>query len=160
MKSGIPEWMGRLPNKPNEKVPVRIEKEDEGITDIYGNGKERMCCHTYISTDNILISHWIVPAGQSFQPPDLHSGDEPYYILEGEAYIFNPETGQLISAKEGDIVFIPRKSWHQVYNFSDKDVIIIAIITGKPWEEKDMDLVEKRDFRSVYFNKESMGERK
>lgn len=152
MKSGIPEWMGRLPFEPGKKVPVKIDKTDTGITNIYGNGKEKMCTHTYISTDNILISHWIVPAGQSFQPPDLHSGDEPYYILDGEAHLFNPETGQLISAKAGDVVFIPRKSWHQVYNFSDRDVVIVAIIAGKPWEEKDMDLVEKRDFKPLYFN--------
>jgi mannose-6-phosphate isomerase-like protein (cupin superfamily) len=147
----IPRWMGRLPFPSGEKKPVKIASQDVGETDIYGEGRERMCCHTYVSTDKILISHWVVPPGQSFQPADIHSGDEPYYILQGEAHVFNPETGQLAQAKEGDIVFIPRKTWHQVYNFTDEDVIIVAIIAGKPWEQQDMEQVEKRGLTPVYF---------
>ena len=55
-------------------------------------------------------------------------------------------------AKEGDVVFIPRQTWHQVYNFSDKDVDIIAIIAGKPWEKKDMDQVAERGVKPVFYN--------
>ena len=152
MESKIPDWIGNLPFKPDKKEPVKIDSNDMGETAIYGEGKQRICCYTYISTDNILISHWIVPPGQSFQPPDIHSGDEPYYVLKGEAYVFNPETGQLVFAKEGDVIFIPRQTWHQVYNFSDKDVVIIAIIAGKPWVKKDMDLVAERGVKPVFYN--------
>ncbi len=154
MSAKIPQWMGNLPFRPDEKKPLRVDCQDEGRTDVYGEGRERICCHTYISTDKILISHWIVPPGQSFQPPDVHSGDEPYYILQGEAHVFNPESGQLAQAKEGDLVLIPRKTWHQVYNFSDKDVIIIAIIAGKPWEQADMEQVEERGVTPVYLKGE------
>jgi mannose-6-phosphate isomerase-like protein (cupin superfamily) len=151
MESKIPEWVGNLPFRPDAKKPVRIDSSDMGETAIYGEGTQRICCHTYISTDNILLSNWIVPPGQSFQPPDIHSGDEPYYVLYGEAHVFNPETGQLVSAKGGDVIFIPRKTWHQVYNFSDKDVMIIAIIAGKPWEQEDMDKVAKTGVKPVFY---------
>ena len=154
MESKIPDWVGNLPFKPDKKEPVKIDSNDTGETAIYGEGKQRICCYTYISTDNILISHWIVPPGQSFQPQDIHSGDEPYYVLKGEAHVFNPETGQLAFAKEGDVILIPRQTWHQVYNFSDKDVDIIAIIAGKPWEKKDMDQVAERGVKPVFYNEE------
>lgn len=148
----VPQWMGNLPFDKNNKEPLKIAAEEKGMNEIYGEGNNRICCHTYISTDDVLISHWKVPSGQSFQPPDIHSGDELYYILDGEAHIFNAETGQLVLAEEGSLVFVPRKSWHQVYNFSDSDVTLIAIITGKIWEEEDMEMVEDRNFNSIFFN--------
>jgi mannose-6-phosphate isomerase-like protein (cupin superfamily) len=151
MESKIPDFIGNLPFRPEDKKPVKIDSNEMGETAIYGEGKEKMCTYTYISTENILISHWIVPPGQSFQPPDIHSGDEPYYIFKGEAHVFNPETGQLVCAKAGDVVFIPRKTWHQVYNFSDKDVVIIAIIAGKPWVKEDMDQVTERGVKPVFY---------
>ena len=151
-KDKIPEWVGNLPEGKDNKKPLKIEVNDAGYTEIYGEGINRICCHTYISTNDILISDWIVPPGQSFQPPDIHAGDELYYILEGEAHVFNPETGQLVCAKQGSVVFTPRRSWHQVYNFSDDNVKIIAIITGKIWNPGDLDQVENKNLKSVFFN--------
>ena len=151
-KGQIPEWVGNLPFDKDNTKPLKITSNDLGHTEIYGEGINRICCYTYISTTNILLSDWIVSPGQSFQPPDIHAGDELYYILEGEAHVFNPETGQLVAAKQGSVVFTPRRSWHQVYNFSDDNVRLIAIITGNVWSPGDMELVENKNFKSLFFN--------
>ncbi|MCL5985620.1 MAG: cupin domain-containing protein [Actinobacteria bacterium] len=146
--SGIPSWMGNHPFPPDKKRPVLINKKDEVIT-VYGSGKEKISPHIAISTDKILISTWHVPPGQTFQPPDIHSGDEPYYVLKGTATVVNPETGQVVEANEGDAVLIPAKCWHQVYNFTEEDLIIVAIIEGKIWEIEDIDSVSGFKFKQV-----------
>lgn len=53
------------------------------------------------------MSEWTVLPGQTSQPPGIHFGDEPYYILKGRPTIVNPEAGRCIQAKEGDVVLIP-----------------------------------------------------
>ena len=148
--SGIPSWIGNLPFPPEEKRPCLIKPEQAHHT-VYGFGKERISPRIYISTDKILMSDWTVPPGQTFSPPDIHAGDEPYYVLKGTATIVNPETGQVIEARAGDAVLIPARCWHTVYNFTDEDVVIVAIIAGKVWEEDDADIVTNYSLEPKFF---------
>jgi len=122
-KSNIPWWANKYPFPPEEKKPALIRQEDE-IYSNYGKGNDRITCEIFISTDKILMSARIVPPGQSFQPPDIHTGDEPYYVLKGVASVYNPETGQLVEAKAGDAVLMPAGCWHVVYNFGEDDVFM------------------------------------
>ncbi len=102
----------------------------------------------------LLLSAWIVPPGQSFQPPDIHTGDEPYFVLRGVASVYNPETGQLVEAKAGSVVFIPAGCWHSTFNFGEEEMYLCAIIEGKPWSPKAMKLVEEAELKPVgYKNK-------
>jgi gentisate 1,2-dioxygenase len=130
----LPAWAGNHPFPPNKKKPVHITRERQ-IDSIYGTGTHRINTCIYASTDKILMSHFRVPPGGSFMPPDIHAGDELYYVLEGNPTLVNPETGQALNMKEGDAALIPERAWHLVYNFGDKDVVIIAMIEGPLWDE-------------------------
>lgn len=151
--AGLPDWAGNHPFPPDKKKPVLLKKEDEVVT-VYGAGREKISPRIFASTDKILMSSWVVPPGQTFEPPDIHSGDEPYYILRGKPTIVNPETGQVIQASAGDAVLIPAKSWHCVYNFTDEDVEIIAIIEGPMWDSEDLEQVTDFTLKTVRYKGE------
>lgn len=143
-------WYGKHPFSPESKKPAKLDEKND-ITLVYGKGEEMIAPRNFVSTDKILVSIWSVPPGQSFEPPDIHSGDEPYYILKGEPTIVNPETGQCIQAKEGDAILIPRKCWHRVYNFTEEEVTVIAIIEGPIWDSKDIENISNYKLESVNY---------
>jgi quercetin dioxygenase-like cupin family protein len=148
--AGMPDWAGNHPFPPDKKRPMLITPKDEIVT-VYGTGREKISPRVFVSTDKILMSSWSVPPGQTFQPPDIHSGDEPYYVLRGKPTIVNPETGQAIQANEGDVILIPAKCWHCVYNFTEEEVVIVAIIEGPLWDAKDLEMVTGQKMNAVYF---------
>lgn len=148
--AGLPGWAGNHPFPPDKKKPMVLHENDDIIT-VYGSGREKISPRLYASTDKILMSVWNVPPGQTFQPPDIHSGDEPYYILKGRPTIVNPETGQCTQAEQGDVILIPAKCWHTVYNFTDKEVAIIAIIEGPLWDESDIEMVTNFKLKTVKY---------
>ena len=150
---GLPDWAGCHPFTPDKKRPVVLDEKNDVIT-VYGSGREKISPRIFASTDKILMSLWTVPPGQTFQPPDIHSGDEPYYILKGRPTIVNPENGQCIQAKEGDVVLIPAKCWHTVYNFTEEEATIIAIIEGPMWDESDIELVSGFKLKPVGYKSE------
>jgi len=147
---GLPDWAENHPFPPDKKKPVILDPADDVVT-VYGAGREKMSPRIFASTDKILMSVWTVPPGQTFQPPDIHSGDEPYYVLKGKPTIVNPETGQCIQAKEGDAILIPAKCWHTVYNFTDEEATIIAIIEGHMWDESDIELVSNFKLQTIKY---------
>ena len=57
----------------------------------------------------------------------------------------------MIEAKEGDAVLIPARCWHTVYNFTDEDVVIVAIIAGKVWEDDDAETVSNYKLEPKFF---------
>ena len=89
------------------------------------------------------MAEWECAPGRSFEPPDIHSGDEVYYITEGELIVENPNTGQVVQAKEGDCIHILLKTYHKPYNFTDKKTNLICMAQGILWKENDFDEVEE-----------------
>ena len=156
--AGLPDWAGNHPFPPDKKKPVILDPKDDIVT-VYGSGREKMAPRIFASTDKILMSIWTVPPGQTFQPPDIHSGDEPYYVLEGRPTLVNPETGQCTQAEAGDALLIPAKCWHTVYNFTDEAATIVAIIEGPMWDESDIELVSDYKLEAVKYkeNPEDQG---
>ncbi|MCL5070759.1 MAG: cupin domain-containing protein [Actinobacteria bacterium] len=148
--AGLPDWAGVHPFTPDKKKSTILDPKNDVIT-VYGSGREKISPRIFASTDKILMSSWTVPAGQTFQPPDIHSGDEPYYVLKGRPTIFNPETGQCIQAKEGDAILIPAKTWHSVFNFTTEEVVIVAIIEGPMWDESDIELVSSFKLKTIKY---------
>jgi gentisate 1,2-dioxygenase len=86
-----------------------------------------------------------VPPGQSFQPPDIHSGDETYYIREGELTEVDHTSGQVVEVQEGEVLHIPAKTWHNAYNFTDKKLHLLNPAEGGMWVDADLEQVS--DFR-------------
>jgi gentisate 1,2-dioxygenase len=82
----------------------------------------------YLSTEEITVCTMDIGPGGMFDPPDIHPGDETYYILEGSITILNPLTGQSAEVREGEAVLIPKGALHSGYNFQDKTVKVLAVI--------------------------------
>ena len=89
-------------------------------------------------TSNILLDEadW-KGAGRAFHkvviPPmgeigyHVHSGDsESYYVLSGSG-VYN-DNGTKTELKEGDFAFTPDGCGHGLYNNTDKDLVILAVI--------------------------------
>jgi gentisate 1,2-dioxygenase len=136
----VPEWLGNVPFPPDKKVPCELNGKDAKVI-FYGSGKEKICVTIYCSTDRILLSQWEVPPGQSFQPADIHSGDETYYILTGELTEVDHTTGQAIRAIQGEVICIPSKTWHNAYNFTDEKLVLLNPAEGGMWIESDLEKV-------------------
>ena len=139
-KSGMPHWMGNFPNPSDKKVPIVIRKQDAKPL-IYGRGRHLDSTPLYISTDNIgYLGEYTVPAGEYFDPPDVHPGDECYYCLEGTAHLFDPVHGDVVVLNPGDALLIPKGTWHVGFNFGDKPFRLIALVAPSIWSEDDMGL--------------------
>ncbi|MCD6318654.1 hypothetical protein J7M02_06260 [Candidatus Aerophobetes bacterium] len=105
-KIGVPEHHGRFPFEPGEKSPVVLKRGDN-LARLYGKEPNYIATRTCVSTDKIHTSEFSVLSGKYFDPPDIHIGDEVYYVKEGKAHILNPETGQVHNIAEGDFFYIP-----------------------------------------------------
>ena len=121
----LPDWFGSYPFKPHEKRPC-VLKECDGLRRIYGRAPHDIETHLHVSTDRVTCSEFRVRPGEYFDPPDIHSGDEVYYILRGKATVFNPDDGDVRVAEEGDFFLIPGGVWHQTFNFSDAELVILT----------------------------------
>jgi cupin superfamily acireductone dioxygenase involved in methionine salvage len=105
-KSSMPEWMGNWPFREGEvKRPVVITREKE-LSTLYGYEGHQVC-----------------------------SGDEIYYVTQGDPTAFNAEMGEVFQMHQGDALLIPRGTRHQIANFTEKIVKIIATNAPKTWVE-------------------------
>jgi mannose-6-phosphate isomerase-like protein (cupin superfamily) len=129
----IPSWVGNYPFSPQEKKPVVMDRE-KSILFVYGKGSHKVSCTTAISTNHIQAGMMVVQPGEYFEPPDIHSGDEVYYILDGEGVVMNPETGRGGKAGKGDVVLIPKGVWHQTFNTDDRNLRALAFIAPLQWQ--------------------------
>lgn len=145
-KAKVPSHHGRFPFAPDEKRPALLKKEMR-MPRLYGKGQNFIATYTCASTNRIHVSTFIVLPGKYFDPPDIHVGDEVYYVTKGKANVFNPETGEVLSVEKGDFFYIPAGTWHQVWNFGEEEAIFINWIAPQLWSDK------KRG-TSISFNKE------
>ena len=121
----LPYWFGNYPFKPQEKEACLLSKE-AGIRRVYGKAPHDIEVHLHVSTDKITCSEFHILPGEYFDPPDIHTGDEVYYILRGTATIFDPDDGTVYLAREGDFFLIPEGTWHQTFNFFDEELEILT----------------------------------
>ena len=132
----VPEYFGNFPFSPDKKRPVVITKQMMKLF-VYPLGDLHNSDLNWIiaSTDKLYTGIYQLPPGGTFDPPGLHGGDEPYYILKGTVTLTNPETGQSVTAKEGEAIHIPRGAWHKAYNFGPETARILVMIAPKIWDE-------------------------
>lgn len=87
--------------------------------------------YLYLSTENMTVVLWEMAPGSQFDPPDYHQGDEIYYILDGEITELNPVTGEVLRAKKGEAMLIPKETVHIGINFGKKVMRNFAVIAPK-----------------------------
>lgn len=149
-KSEVPKHHGCFPFPPNRKKPVLL-KPDMRLPRLYGTGQNLIMTYTCASTDKIHVSTFTVLPGKFFDPPDIHVGDEVYYVIKGQAKLFNPETGEVLNAEEGDFVYIPAETWHQVWNFGNKEVTFINWIAPQLWSDEKRGTSIKFEKKPVFY---------
>ena len=132
----VPEWVGRHPFAPEEKRPVLLTRKTS-IPRVYGKRPHQIATYLHASTDKITSTEFSVAPGARFEPPDIHSGDEVYYILKGRATTLNPETGEVYIVKQGEVLLVPKGTWHQTYNFTEETITILCFFAPTIWSDDD-----------------------
>lgn len=146
----IPDWVGNYPFPPDKKRPVLMNRE-KSILFVYGKGLHKVSCTTAVSTNHIQTGIMIISPGEYFEPPDIHSGDEVYYVLNGECAVLNPGTGRAFKAKEGEVVLIPKGIWHQTFNIGDKKLEVLAFIAPLQWKKGDVHIPSDFAGEAAYY---------
>jgi gentisate 1,2-dioxygenase len=102
--------------------------------------------YLFVSTDKLTVGTWQLGPGGTYDPPDLHAGDEVYYVLEGVLTEHNPLLGEFIQAKKGDALLLPMHGYHKGYNFEQSIMRILYVIAPKIWEDQipPMDFSNKK----------------
>jgi len=129
--------IGCHPFKPEDKRSMLIRK-DSFVDFIFppDNPYTSDLSRLIVGTDTLLVGTYQLAPGGSFDPPDIHPGDEAYYILNGTVTQQNSVSGQFIQAKQGESIWMPREAWHKAYNFTDEIVRILFFIAPKPWDDQ------------------------
>lgn len=127
--------MGRYPFEAKDKKPMLLQKHNY-FHYLYppNNAATSDTNYLIVSTDTLLLGIYELPPGGSFDPIDIHPGDEAYYILNGPIVQRNAN-GQFVEAQTGDGMLVPRECWHKAYNFTDQKARVLYFIAPKAWDE-------------------------
>jgi mannose-6-phosphate isomerase-like protein (cupin superfamily) len=134
-KPSMPEWMGNWPFREGEVKRPMVITRDKELSTLYGYEGHQVCSEIYVSTDAFCFNEWTLPPGHYYSPAGLHPGDEIYYVTKGDPTAFNAELGEVFQMHQGDALLIPRGTRHQIANFTEKIVKIIATNAPKTWVE-------------------------
>lgn len=133
-RPSIPDWAGRYPFEPDQKKPCLLKRES-ALPRLFGKGTHKVPTYLYVSTDRITSTEFHVPPGEYFEPCDIHGGEEVYYVHRGRAVVLDPQIGRTYVVSQGSLFYIPRLMWHQTYNFSDEELVIIPFFAPIMWCE-------------------------
>ncbi|MDP7162598.1 MAG: cupin domain-containing protein, partial [Phycisphaerae bacterium] len=89
------EIFGNHPFPPDQKKPIHIRGELIKQF-IYPADRPHFSDlnYLYASTDRLTVGTWQLGPGGNYDPPDLHAGDEVYYVLDGVLTEHNPILGE------------------------------------------------------------------
>ena len=89
-----------------------------------------------MSTDKLTVGTWQLGPGGTYDPPDLHAGDEVYYILDGTLTEHNPLLGEFMQVKKGEALLLPMHGYHKGHNFEPGIMRALYVIAPKIWEDQ------------------------
>jgi len=104
---------------------------DKELSTLYGFEGHQVCSEIFVSTDAFCFNEWTLPPGTTTLR-GASPGDEIYYVTKGDPTAFNAEMGEVFQMHQGDALLIPRGTRHQIANFTEKIVKIIATMRLKP----------------------------
>lgn len=131
------EIFGNYPFPPDKKRPIHIRGE---LIKQFIYPAE--CPHfsdlnyLYVSTDKLTVGTWQLGPGGNYDPPDLHAGDEVYYVLDGVLTEHNPLLGEFMQVRKGEALLLPQSGYHKGYNFEQDIMLILYVIAPKIWEDQ------------------------
>ncbi len=129
---------GNHPFPPSEKRPIHI-KGDLIKQFIYPDERPHFSDlnYLYVSTDKLTVGTWQLGPGGTYDPPDLHAGDEVYYVTEGVLTEHNPVLGEFMQVKKGEALLLPKDGYHKGYNFGQGIMHILYVIAPKIWLDQE-----------------------
>ena len=132
-----PAYFGNFPYPANEKKPCVINDETS-FRFIYTEGKPQSSDLNWIyaSTQHMTFAKYQLAPGSTFDPVDVHAGDEVYYVLKGTVTMLNPALGQVEDVHAGEVILMPKGAPHKAYNFTNDETIILYVIAPKMWDEE------------------------
>jgi mannose-6-phosphate isomerase-like protein (cupin superfamily) len=149
---------GNHPFPPDQKRPVHI-RGDLVLHFIYPLDEPLFSDlnYMYASTDKLQFCTFQLGPGGVFEPPDLHAGDEVYYVLDGIITVENPVLGQCVRVKKGEALLLPKNAWHKGYNFEQEIARILAVIAPRAWKDDlppaDFDESQWKRYKGEYNNR-------
>ena len=128
---------GNHPFPPDKKKPIHI-RGDLIQPFIYPAERPHFSDLNYlfVSTDTLTVGTWQLGPGGNYDPPDLHAGDEVYYVLDGVLTEHNPTLGEFMQVKKGEALLLPQGGYHKGHNFEEGIMKILYIIAPKIWEDQ------------------------
>lgn len=134
--ANLKEYFGNYPFEPGDKKPTVLDKRMMK-TFIYTEHNPNASDINWLlaSTDKLTVGIFQLAPGGSFDPPDVHDGDEVYYILHGSLIELNPAQGQTLLVNRGESLLIPQGVPHKAFNFTKDIVRILYVIAPKIWNE-------------------------
>lgn len=129
------EIFGNHPFPPDSKRPIHI-KGDLIRHFIYPAERPHFSDlnYLYVSTDKLTVGTWQLGPGGTYDPPDLHAGDEVYYVLDGVLTEHNPVLGEFMQVRKGEALLLPMHGYHKGHNFEQDIMRILYVIAPKIWE--------------------------
>jgi mannose-6-phosphate isomerase-like protein (cupin superfamily) len=135
-KNEFPDWYKKYPFKTEkEKKPLHITRE-KFLPVLFGGGQETACQQMVgVSTDYMPFAGYAdIPPGGRVDWPDIHYGDQFYYAVKGTITVLNREMERAFSILEGSCIWIPKETWHEVQNLTDKTIRIFTVIAPEVWK--------------------------
>lgn len=141
-------YLGRFPFEPDQKRPV-LMTHDKLKMFIYTEENPESSDLNWIiaSTENGTVGMYQLAPGSTFDPVDVHAGDEVYYIIKGIVTMFNLRLGQAVEVHEGESLLIPKGAPHKAYNFTDDETLILYTIAPRMWESNASPLEFNEKFK-------------
>ena len=128
---------GEYPFPPDKKEPLHI-KGDLIKHFIYPADVPHFSDlnYLYVSTDKLTVGTWQLGPGGTYDPPDLHAGDEVYYVLDGILTEHNPLVGEFMQVRAGEALLLPMHGYHKGHNFEQGIMRVLYVIAPKIWEDQ------------------------
>ena len=128
----IDKLFGNYPFPPDQKRPYHIKGDAikpyiAPADNIYQSDLNML----YASSDKLSVGIFQLAPGSSYDPADVHEGDEAYYILDGILTIQNPVTGECVQIRKGEGLLMPMYGYHKGYNFEQSEARILFAIAPK-----------------------------
>lgn len=149
---GFPSWVGHYPFAPKEKQACLLK---ESIKRVYGRDPHRIPTQLHASTDLLTVTSFRIPPGGYIVPPDIHTGDELYWVLKGRVTVSNPETGQTEIIGVGEALWIPEGTWHQTFNMGNETLEVLCFFSPTIWSESSRGTNIYYDKGFAYFSTSS-----
>lgn len=104
----------------------------------------------YVSSEKIHHLVFGLPPGGAFRHSQsfrtVFAADELLYVLTGTMALANPETGEVLLARQGEAVFFRRDTWHHAFSFDDEALRVLEFFAPPPATGTSSAYAKTRDY--------------